>query len=80
MFTTNHPALTRPRHAFDLPGATVWSLAVTGRAMLLLAHALDTNIDRRAPHACAADRPRARLGPAGKVHTDHLIPNTWRVR
>jgi hypothetical protein len=80
MFDSNTQTLQRPRHFLDLPRATVWTFALAGSASLWLAHALDAAIARRATRREWADRPRARLGPSQSVQSDHLIPDSWKVR
>ena len=81
MYSTNQTALSRPRHAFDLPRASVWLLGLAGSNALRLAHDLDAALTADATRrAELANRPRARLGPASEVQARHLIPDSWRVR
>ena len=78
--TTNPTAFTPPQHAFDLPRATVWVLASTGRASLALARSLDAALTRSTDSHELANRPRARLGPSQESQARHLIPDSWKVR
>lgn len=80
MFEARTHALSRPAHPFDLPAATVWTLALVGSAAVRLAYTLDATLSRRAERRESADRPRARLGPSQSVQADHLIPDSWRIR
>jgi hypothetical protein len=80
MIDNNTQALQRPQHLFDLPRATVWTLAVLGASALQLAHSLDRQFsDANRSHA-TADRPRERLGPSQSVQSQYLIPDSWRIR
>jgi hypothetical protein len=80
MIETRTHALARPLHAFDLPALTVWTLALVGSATLNLAYALDSANARRVARRESAQRPRARLGPSERAQTDHLVPDSWRIR
>jgi len=80
MLDSNTRALGRPQHFFDLPRATVWTIALFGEASLNLAYALDAAIARRASRRDMATRPRARLGPSQSFQAEHSIPDSWKVR
>jgi hypothetical protein len=80
MFETRTQALSRPAHVLDLPALTVWILALAGSASLRLAFALDAANARRIARRESAQRPRARLGPTQSAQTDHLVPDSWRIR
>ena len=81
MFEQHTSALSRPRHALDVPAFAVWALAATGSATLALAHALDRAFARRsAAPVRDGQRPRARVGPSGQVHAKHFVPDSWRIR
>lgn len=74
-------ALARPRHIFDVPAFTVWTLAAAGTAVLAIAHTLDATIARREARALApAERPRARLGPERPSHAEYGATDAWRIR
>jgi len=80
MIETRAHAFSRPAHILDLPGVTVWVLALAGIATLKLAYALDAANTRHIDRRESAQRPRARLGPSQSAQTDHLIPDSWRIR
>jgi len=74
-------ALARPRHVFDLPAVTVWTLAAAGTAALAIAHVLDDAVARREARASErAQRPRARLGPKRTTHAEFGATDAWRLR
>jgi len=80
MIKTDTYAFARPRHLFDVPAFTVWALAAAGSASIRLAYALDVARSQHLADNRSVHRPRARLGPSESAQTDHLVPDSWRVR
>lgn len=80
MQTDTTRAIARPQHLFDLPAATVWTLAGAGNAILNLAHALDRALEDRHARREEAQRPRARLGPGDRTPAEFGVTDIWRIR
>ena len=73
-------ALARPQHPFDLPALAVLGLSATASVLMKAAIGLDDALSRARRRDESAGRPRARLGPGNRSHSDFGIPDSWRIR
>jgi hypothetical protein len=73
-------ALARPQHPFDIPALVVLGLSATASMLMKTAIRLDGALSRARRDDRSAGRPRARLGPGHRSHSDFGVPDSWRIR
>jgi hypothetical protein len=77
MYTMEELALSRPKHVFDLPALTIWTLALAGALALRSARALDAH--RALNIECGREGPGRRRPYSTSIERSGL-PETWRLR